>query len=80
MALFSGPRIVQTDQEAAMIRCEQCRAGFEERHPKARFCSGKCRAAAWQQRRARAQVDRETRALAIVDRCLELLDEALKPR
>lgn len=63
-----------------MVRCQFCGAGFEPGHPRGRFCKPACRAAAWQQRRARTQAERETRALAIVDRCLELLDEALKPR
>lgn len=36
-----------------MRTCAFCGTGFEPRHPRARFCSDKCRAAAWQAQRRR---------------------------
>lgn len=33
------------------MRCEQCDADFTPKHPRGRFCSAKCRKAAWGARR-----------------------------
>lgn len=63
------------------MRCETCRADFQPRHPKARFCSGRCRRARWQAKReeaARAPVERALRSLvAKVDEALEEARESL---
>jgi hypothetical protein len=40
-----------------LIPCEACTTPFEQRNSRGRFCSGKCRAAAWQRKRE----DREAR-------------------
>lgn len=57
------------------------RAEFQPRHPRARFCSGRCRVAAWQKRRveeARAPVERALRALvAKVEEAVEEARESL---
>ncbi|MCI0370885.1 MAG: hypothetical protein L0214_05775 [candidate division NC10 bacterium] len=48
------------------MRCEECGKGFEPKHPRGRFCSGRCRAGAWQKRReeaARARAERILTAL-----------------
>jgi endogenous inhibitor of DNA gyrase (YacG/DUF329 family) len=34
-----------------LIPCEACGTPFEQRNARGRFCSGKCRAAAWQANR-----------------------------
>ena len=36
-----------------LVACEWCRADFEQRNSRRRFCSARCRAAAWQARHVR---------------------------
>lgn len=48
------------------MRCESCGTAFEPRHPKARFCSDKCRASAWKARREEAQDERDRRVRALL--------------
>lgn len=48
------------------MRCESCGTGFEPKHRRGRFCSGRCRVAAWRQREreeARAPLERVLRVL-----------------
>lgn len=73
--LFFGPSKRSTGLGGATLRCETCKADFQPRHPRARFCSGRCRVAAWKRRReaaARAPLERALRDL------LERLEEALE--
>jgi len=51
------------------VPCEVCDTPFEQRNSRGRFCSGKCRAAAWQRKRSEdlALVEEDlTRTLARV--------------
>lgn len=55
-----------------MPRCQLCQGTFEARKP-ARFCSSRCRSAAWQQAKAKAQADRDGRVrLLLVEALREL--------
>jgi hypothetical protein len=44
------------------MRCAHCEAEFTPKNVRGRFCSGKCRAAAWQRKRE----DRENRMRELV--------------
>jgi len=55
-----------------MPRCQACRAEFEARKP-ARFCSSRCRSAAWQRARAKAQADRDARVRGLLAEALRVL-------
>ncbi len=35
------------------MHCEECRTPIQPKHPRGRFCSSKCRAAAWQAKQRR---------------------------
>lgn len=56
-----------------MRRCETCGTPFEPRHPRGRFCSSKCRAAAWKQGRAKAQAARDARVRGLLAEALRVL-------
>lgn len=55
------------------MRCESCGTAFEPRHPKARFCSDKCRAAAWKQGRVKVQAGRDWRVRMLLEEALRVL-------
>lgn len=54
-------------------RCQLCQVAFEARKPTARFCSSRCRSAAWQRERTRAQAEREGRIRALLAEALRVL-------
>lgn len=58
------------------MKCQVCSKGFEPRHPRARFCSSRCRVLAWHGRRAKIQADREAKALSALSRAVEAIQEA----
>jgi len=46
--------------------CQTCGASFTPKHPRGRYCSGRCRAAAWEKRKKQeleAALDEAERAL-----------------
>lgn len=57
------------------MRCAVCDKGFSPKHPRGRFCSSRCRLAAWQQRRAQAQADTEAQVRMLLKEALQLLEE-----
>ncbi len=46
--------------------CAWCRAEFTPKHPRGRFCSGRCRVAAWHAGREPRDPDRERRLRELV--------------
>jgi len=82
----SCPFCGRTLDVALRVRCEECARGkgFEPRHPRGRFCSGRCRVAAWQKRRveeARSHAERVVRDLvAKVEEAVQEAREGLAGR
>lgn len=58
--------------------CQPCGKVFIPKHPRGRFCSPRCRATAWQQRQAQAQVDRDANIRLHVREAMGRLNEALR--
>ncbi len=53
--------------------CQTCGVSFRPKHPRGRYCSGKCRVAAWQRRKKQevaAALDEAERALREVRQVL----------
>ena len=50
--------------------------GFEPKHPRARFCSPRCRVAAWHRRPAEAARDPLGRALVLLEQAQAAVEEA----
>lgn len=55
------------------MRCRGCGTEFEPKHPKGRYCSDRCRLAAWKQGKAQAQADREGRVRMLAEEILRVL-------
>ncbi len=72
---FLALRCVRTHAAVFIMRCTVCDKGFSPKHPRGRFCSSRCRLAAWQQRRAQAQADEKARVRMLLREALELLEE-----
>ena len=56
-----------------MRACESCGTPFEPRHPRGRFCSSKCRGAAWKRGRAQAQAELDARVRGLLAEALRVL-------
>lgn len=56
------------------MKCQVCSKGFEPKHPRARFCSSRCRVLAWHERRAKIQADREGRVRMLLVEALRVLE------
>jgi hypothetical protein len=52
------------------MQCEHCHAPFTPKHPRAKFCSSRCRGAAWYGQR----YDRLTRLKTLLVRAIEEVD------
>ena len=58
------------------MRCQHCGGEFEAKNTRGRFCSSKCRAAAWRDREQRAKASKLAEARAYLQTATEALTEA----
>ncbi len=56
------------------MHCAFCDKGFSPKHLRGRFCSSRCRLAAWHQRRAQAQADEKVRVRLLLRQALAVLE------
>ncbi len=55
--------------------CETCGATFTPKHPRGRYCSGRCRVAAWEKRKAQARNERKRKVRGLLEEAIEVLGE-----
>jgi hypothetical protein len=55
--------------------CDTCQHVYESRRRDQRFCSAKCRMAAFQQRRDQARTERDAKVRLLLHEALGLLEE-----
>lgn len=55
--------------------CQACGASFTPKHPRERYCSGKCRVAAWERRKTQFQDDRDRRLRYLLEEAMKVLSE-----
>ncbi len=54
--------------------CVVCAKAFSPKHPRGRFCSSRCRLAAWHRRRAQAQADEKAQVRLLLRQALAVLE------
>ena len=56
--------------------CLTCGASFTPKHPRGRYCTGRCRVIAWEKRKAEARNERKRKVRDLLEEALEALDES----